>query len=226
MKTVMVVEDEFTMRSFLSASLTAKGYLVVESSDFVEATQSLKARKVDVLLLDTDLTDRSFEQHFVAFRKAYPNLPVLALTIGEGELSKADLLKMGMDDFLSKPFGFSDLLMRIERILSQPSTECLLSGTRNLRVDIPGKRVSLGETAVTLSELEWKCIQILCERIGKVVDESVLSQLVVSSVGVGDPRLLVKLIIWQLRQKLEEDPLQPQMIKTVSGIGYRLESFS
>lgn len=224
MKKVLIVEDEFTMRSFLRASLQAKGYSIVEASDLSEALQVLKTNSVDVLLLDTDLTDGSFQHQFPIFRDSHPGLPVLALTIGEGQLSKGDLLNLGVDDFLSKPFSFSDLLMRIERILSPSSTECLLSARRKLRVDILNQSVFLGEHAVVLSELEWKVFGTLCRHVGRVVNEKVLSELVVSAAGAGDPRLWVKLIVWELRQKLEEVPLQPQMIQTVSGIGYRLET--
>jgi two-component system, OmpR family, KDP operon response regulator KdpE len=225
-KRILAVEDENTMRSFLKASLQAKGYDVFEASDLTEAVQLLKAEKVDLLLLDTDLSDWYFEGQFPVFRANYPKLPVLAMTIGEGALAKAGLLKLGVDDFIAKPFAFPDLLLRIERTLSSPSSECLLSASRSLRVDLPGKKVSLGTTVLTFSNMEWSCLQILCERIGKVIDEELLSQLVSEHGSGGDPHLLLKMTIWQLRQKLEEDPLQPQLIKTVPGIGYRMEMFS
>ena len=222
MRRVLLIEDEHTMRSFLKVSLATKGWNIIEAADFSEALAV--SGLFEFVIMDVDLTDRAFESHFLGFRKKSPEVPILALTIGEGQLSKADLLRMGVSDFLAKPFTFSDLLLRLQRLAEDVYSECVLSQRRNLRVDLVRKEVLMNGRKTNLSETEWNCLKVLCERAGRVVDEGVLSALAASQGP--EPQLQAKMIVWNLRQKLEEDPFQPQLIKTVPGVGYRLEMSS
>jgi two-component system, OmpR family, alkaline phosphatase synthesis response regulator PhoP len=222
---VLLVEDEPELKMMIADRLKAEGYLVESASDGEEGL--LKATQIpfDFIILDIMLPDRSGLDICRDIRQAGLPTPVLFLTARGQITDKVIGLKLGADDYLTKPFDMLELLARMEAVLRRMVSRVPGSGELhtfgNVRIDLRGTRVTRGGEPVNLSAREFQLLRYLLEHRGRTVSREEM----LKDVWGYDEATFTRTVdvhIFGLRQKLEEDPKKPDLIVTVPGLGYKL----
>jgi two-component system KDP operon response regulator KdpE len=223
---VLVVEDELQMRRFLRHGLPPHGYRLLEAETGAEALRMAVQYVPDLVLLDLGLADMDGIE--VARRiRAWSALPIIVLSARGEERQKVTLLDAGVDDYLTKPFGFAELLARMRAALRRaaraggdPPGSPFECGA--LRIDFDARRVSLGEREVHLTPIEYKLLGVLARHAGKVVTHRQLLTEVWGPNSAEENRYL-RVYMTHLRRKLEPDPGAVRIFRTEAGVGYKLE---
>ncbi len=222
---VLLVEDEAQMRRFLRSSLPAHGYVVVEATTGREAIVQAGTRNPDIILLDLGLPDMDGVEVAKQLRE-FSKAPIIVLSARGQERDKVDALDAGADDYVTKPFGLSELLARMRvarRHLEGRADEKAqpIFTVRNLRVDLGSRQVMVDEAEVHLTPIEYKLLTGLVRNAGRVVTHQ---QLLKEGWG---PRYATQtqylhVYMGHLRAKLETEPARPKLLLTEPGVGYRL----
>jgi two-component system KDP operon response regulator KdpE len=222
--TVLVVEDEAHMRSFLRATLTHNGYEVVEATTGVRAFAALRAGGVSLVLLDLGLPDVDGLE--IAGRmRAQKGVPIIVISARDGEETKITALDRGASDYVTKPFGAGELLARIRAVLRAAHESRALAPalfcTGDLRVSLARRQAWLCDEEIHLTPTEHDLLSVLARAAGRVVSHRELLRAVWGAEAV-DERQYLRVYMRQLRYKLEPEPAQPRYLVTVPGVGYRL----
>ncbi len=221
MERILIVEDDGTLQRMLTAFLEAEGFSVRVASGQSEAREAMESRKPDLALVDIALSEGN---GFGVCRHARSlDIPVIFLTASGDEYSVVAGLDMGADDYIAKPFRPRELVSRIRSVLRRRGKARQVVTLGDLTVDTDRGLVLKDGRDVYLSALEYRLFLLLLNHRGQVLSRDRLLQEIWDSAGdfVGDNTLTV--YIKRLREKLEEDPAQPRYIRTVRGLGYRLE---
>lgn len=221
-KNILVVEDDAGLRSTLSLRLSSAGYQVDAARDGVEAFEKATSEPYDLIILDLMLPVRSGLDVCRDIRQAGFATPILMLTALHQTTDKVVGLKIGADDYVTKPFKAAELMARVEVLLKHVSVHSGYGVFRfgPLRVDFKRREVTSDEKPVTLAAREFQLLQYLIEQSGRTVPRSELLRVVWGFEGASMTRT-VDAHIATLRQKLEVNPKQPELIVTVAGIGYK-----
>ncbi len=229
MQEILLTEDDETIALGLGYSLSQSGFSVTVCPNAAAAFQMLRERSFDLVLLDLTLPDGSgYEicRRIRAGEDIGPNsrkLPVIFLTACEEEVNIIMGLDMGADDYVTKPFRIGELLSRIRSVLRrcQPEGDTLFS-VGQVTVDIQHGKVFRSGQEVFLTALEYKLFLTMIHNRGRVLSRNQLLEGIWDIAGdfVNDNTLSV--YIKRLREKLEEDPQKPEVIKTVRGLGYKV----
>lgn len=223
--TILVVDDEAPVRQFLRLGLTGHGYRVLEASTGEEALQMASAHVPDAILLDLGLPDLDGVR--IAERvRAWGRMPIIVLSARGQEEQKVAALDAGADDYLTKPFGFEELLARLRATLRRATRPTGQPGSvyaaGPLRVDLEGRHVAVDGHEVHLSRIEYNLLVVLIQHAGRVVTHR---QLLEAVWGPHSRQMqYLRVYMTHLRRKLEPDPLRPQLFETEIGVGYRLRS--
>jgi two-component system, OmpR family, KDP operon response regulator KdpE len=220
---ILVVDDERPIRRFLSASLGSR-YTILEAENGGEAIQSAAVNHPDVIILDLGLPDMDGTDVTRHLRE-WTDVPVIVISVRDGEQDKVAALDAGADDYLTKPFGASELLARIRVALrrsNKADTESVVYQNDDLLVDFMRREVRVKDQPVTLTPTEYNILQILVNHAGKVLTHQQLIKKVWGMNYEADAHLL-RVNVSNLRRKIESDPLKPQHIITEPGVGYRLK---
>ena len=221
---ILLVEDEPNLRRTLTDLLKSDGYLVESSGDGIEAQELAMKNPFDIIILDVMLPSRNGFEVCRRLRENGINTPILMLTARSELNNKVQGFKAGSDDYLTKPFETPELEARIEALLRRSS--------RDMRAelksyDFDGIHVDFGKAQLTkngkttaLGERESRLLRYLVERKGAVLSRDELLQEVWGYKSIPLTRTVDVHIAW-LRQKIEDDPKNPQYIVTVHGQGYR-----
>ena len=220
---ILVVDDEPPIRRLLRTTLRAHEYEVLEAGTAREAIELARSGKPDVVILDLGLPDRDGMEVITQIRLGSA-VPIVVLSSRGDELGKVAALDAGADDYITKPFGAEELVARIRtalrhRVQAQGAQAVFVSGS--LKVDLVHRRVSLRGADVKLSPKEYEILSQLVLHAGKVLTHKHLLRHVWGDSVEADVQYL-RVYIRQLRQKLENDPEQPDLILTEPGVGYRL----
>jgi two-component system alkaline phosphatase synthesis response regulator PhoP len=221
-ESILVVEDEEALRTTLCDRLTREGFVVETSADGEEAYEKAIRRPFDLIILDVMLPLRSGFDVCRDIRQAGLVTPILLLSSRSETIDKVVGLKLGADDYVSKPFEAAELLARIEALLRRMP---LRSG-RGIHqfgaicVDFKRGQVMRGGKPVYLTAREMQLLRYFIENAGQVVARTDLLR-VVWGYDSGTFTRTVDVHVASLRQKLERDPRSPELILTVSGTGYR-----
>ena len=220
---ILLVEDEDDLRITLSDRLHSEGYMVQCSADGEDGLEQATHLPFDLIILDVMLPRRSGLDVCHDIRRAGLATPILMLTARSQVVDKVVGLKLGADDYLTKPFETLELLARIEALLRRsPSRvgkgDILEFGS--LRVDLRGTQVVRSGKSVYLSAREFQLLRYLIEHRGTTLSRDEILKEVWNYEATTFTRT-VDVHIASLRQKLEEDPKRPQWILTVPGLGYR-----
>jgi two-component system KDP operon response regulator KdpE len=221
---ILVVEDDAQMRRVLRVSLPAHGYRVVEATSGESALQMAAQYVPDLVLLDLGLPDLDGTE--VARRlRVWSPVPILILSARGQEQQKVQALDAGADDYLTKPFGFEELLARLRvalrhvaRLAAAPES---VFESGHLRVDLGARRVFVEGDEVHLTPIEYKLLTALVEHAGRVVTHKQLLEAVWGPHSSRQTHYL-RVYMTHLRHKLEPDPLRPRLFLTEAGVGYRL----
>lgn len=219
---ILLVEDEEAVRTTLSDRLRLEGYAVDTAKDGEEGMEKLANSPVDLLILDVMLPYRSGFDLCRDVRQAGFATPILFLT-ARGELvDKVVGFRLGGDDYLTKPFHSTELIVRIEALLRRvPASQG--KGVQNfgsLQIDIARKQATRDGKPIHLSGKEFHLLRYLMDRPGRTVSRTELLR-AVWGYDSGAYTRTVDVHVFTLRQKLEVDPKRPDLILTVVGGGYK-----
>lgn len=220
---ILVVDDERPIRRFLSASLGNR-YTILEAENGGDAIQTAAINHPDLIILDLGLPDMDGTEVTRRLRE-WTDVPVIVISVRDSEQDKVAALDAGADDYLTKPFGTSELLARIRVALrrsNKPETESAVYQNNGLSVDFIKREVLVNERPVTLTPTEYNILKILVNHAGKVLTHQQLIREVWGGNYEADSHLL-RVNVSNLRRKIESDPLRPQHIITEPGVGYRLK---
>ncbi len=219
---VLVIDDEAQMRRLLQITLEAAGYRVHVAGTGREGLQQAAMVRPEVVLLDLGLPDEDGVEVLRKIRE-WATVPVLILSVRSGEQDIVRALDAGADDYLTKPFRTGELLARVRTALRhQPSTgqgESFVVG--NLTVDLSARTVKRSGEIVRLTPTEYSLLSLFVRNAGKVLTHRYILQQVWGP-AFEEESQYSRVYVGQLRKKLEDDPSDPKLILTESGIGYRL----
>ncbi len=221
MKRILLVENDPDILKTLSEFLTLQGFETTEASGQREAIRILDKNEFDIILLDISLDDgNGFE---VCKKVKEKNLPTIFLTASGDENSVVKAFDTGADDYITKPFRPRELISRINNILRRYGRDNALIKTENIVIDTDKCSVTKNGEALKLSALEWQLLTVFLNHRGKMLSRNALLDDIWDAGGnfVNDNTLTV--YIKRLREKIEDDPQNPQIIKTVRGLGYRMD---
>jgi two-component system KDP operon response regulator KdpE len=220
---VLIVDDEPPIRKLLRMGLGTQGYEILEAPNGKTALK-LVEYKPDLIILDLGLPDIEGHELLEMIRGRNERVPIVVLSSRGDEAGKVMALDLGADDYITKPFGMNELLARIRMALRhqlQVHGERPIFRTGELSVDLVRRIVKVGDREVKLSPKEYELLRVLLQHAGKVLTHKFLiGELWDETVDAQYLRVLVG----QLRKKIEADPERPQYILTETGIGYRLRS--
>ena len=225
MPTILIVEDDDTVREALSAGLESEGYEVILSDNGLDGLKQAKEEGPDLILLDLMLPEMDGLSVCRALRRD-SDVPIIMLTARGTEMDKIVGLETGADDYVVKPFSLGELLARIRSLLrrtrndKQENQMQLTSG--NIRLDLTSRRVSKDDAEVHLTQKEFNLLAELIRNKGAVLSRDLLLEKVWGYSYVGNTHTVDVHIRW-LREKIELDPSKPVRIVTVRGVGYRFE---
>ena len=221
---VLVVDDEASIRKFLRASLAAHDYQVYEAATGQDALAAVLAHRPDLMILDLGLPDIEGIEVTRQLRE-WSQIPIIILSVREHESEKVAALDAGADDYLTKPFGISELLARMRAALRRrlAESDAPVFTTGELTVDLARHVVTVAGQEVQLTPTEYDLLRVLVTNAGKVITHRQLLHLV-WVVAYEQEAHLLRVKISNLRHKLEADPTRPRYIVTEPGVGYRLRA--
>lgn len=220
---ILVIEDEAHIRKFLRISLEAHQYQVLESRLGSEGLELCAAEAPDLVILDLGLPDLEGIQVLKRLRE-WSEIPVIVLSVRDEEEEKVNLLDHGANDYVTKPFGISELLARIRALLRNrgaetPSPQSLESN--GLRVDLLSREVTRDGEPVHLARKEYELLCLLLANPGRVLTHKHILTEIWGAERSQETHYL-RVLVRQLRLKLGDEPTSPRYVQTVQGVGYRL----
>lgn len=227
MTKILIAEDDDNTRDGLREILTMEGYEVIAASDGLQAVDFFRVENPDFVCLDVMMPGLNGYEVCKQIRKQDEKVPILFLTAKSEEIDTVLGLELGADDYMTKPFGVKEISARIRAILRRTATR---GGGKtdddftmdDLRIVPTELRAYRDKMEIPLSPRDVKVLRLLHDRRGKVIDRNTLADEVWGVDYFPESRALDQHIS-QLRKRVEKDPAQPRIIRTVHGAGYRYE---
>ena len=224
-RTILVVDDERTLRETLAESLEVEGFVVVQAADGREAVNAFRRSHPDLILLDLMLPELSGTEVCRIIRSE-SGVPILMLTAKSAELDKVVGLELGADDYVTKPFSFRELLARIRALLRRSEQQSQTAEAEtvelgNVKVDLAGRRLLRGAEVLPVKPKAFELLAFLIRNAGHVFTRDQLLERVWGYDYAGETRTVDVHVHW-LRALIEEDPANPAYLETVRGVGYVL----
>lgn len=226
--TILMIDDDEALLRLVELNLTRAGYRFVSARHGIAGLQILESEKPALVILDITMPKLDGWETCRLMREV-SDVPIIVLTGRDDESDKARGLDLGADDYMTKPFGLVELQARIRAVLRRaemPSVSLrrqkrTIYRVGTLIVDIPAHTVTRHGQLVALAPTEFRLLEHMLKHAGLVLSHS---QLLTAVWGFeySDATDLLKPTISRLRQKIEENPSQPEIIETVYGVGYRL----
>lgn len=217
---VLIVEDVEDVQQMLVELFESEGYRVFSAYDGLEASKLFHEQRIDIVLLDIMLPYKSGDQLVQEFRQT-SNVPILMLSAKDLVSTKIELLRLGADDYLTKPFDLGELLVRVEALLrrAKPQQAAVIQYGEITLAD-EAKRVEVNGEALMLTAKEFALLHLFLQYPDKVFTKANLFESVWQEVYLGDDSI-IKTHVSNLRQKLKLHS-SIDYIETLRGIGYRL----
>ena len=219
---ILVAEDETSLNDLLQDALRMNGYETISAKHGLEALRLIREEKPDLVILDINMPQLDGFGVIEKLRNENNNVPVIVLTARDQRDDKTIGFGLGADDFVTKPFGLEELLMRVAAVLRRSkniptSGNILVSG--NISLDVSNYRVSVKDEVIETSPTEFKLLHYLMENIGRVLTrEQILSA--VWGLDFATDGAVLDTYISYLRKKIGDNA----NIRTVRGVGYQIES--
>ena len=220
---ILVVDDEPQIQRFLKPSLMAAGYEVVEAGTGAEALKAVATQAPDLVILDLGLPDMDGKE-VIASLRGWSDIPIVILSARDRESEKIAALDLGADDYVEKPFGIGELTARIRTALRHRGRRDAIPTVMEidgLTIDPVKRLVSRAGETVHLTPKEYDLLLLLSRHAGRVVTHRTLLTSVWGPAH-GDDLHYLRVFIGQLRQKIERNPTEPQIVRTEPGVGYRM----
>ncbi|SEL43557.1 DNA-binding response regulator, OmpR family, contains REC and winged-helix (wHTH) domain [Paenibacillus sp. cl141a] len=226
MNTVLVVDDDSEIRDVIHVYLRNEGYRVIEAVDGLEALDVIKTTSIQLIILDVMMPRMDGISACIKIREI-SNTPIIMLSAKEEDIDKITGLITGADDYMIKPFNPLELLARVKAQLRRQSligkeefSSLIL--IKDLAIDKAKHSVTLKGNNISLTPLEFSILELLASRPGQVFSSNKIYESVWKDpYGNADNTVMVH--IRNLREKIEESPREPQYIKTVWGVGYKID---
>jgi len=220
---LLVIDDEPQIRRFIAAGLDLYGYAVSEAEGGVAGVNAAARLRPDLIILDLGLPDLGGMDVLKTIR-SWSNVPIIVLSIEATEEQKVALLRSGADDYMTKPFSVNELAARCEAALRRyhkTADKDPVVRTYGLTVDLVTRAVTLNGHHVALTRKEYQLLHQLASHVGLVITHN---QLIKHLWGNSSPDNIqyLRTLVRQLRQKLEDNPSEPVLVLSESGVGYRL----
>lgn len=221
---ILIVEDAQQVRRVLRTALSAEGYEIFEAGTGEEALESIRQSTPDAILLDVNMPGMGGLQTCREIRRTL-DVPIVMLTVRNAERDKVMALDAGADDYVVKPFGMAELLARIRAALRRrtPQGQLPSFSTKELSIDFEARQVTVKGRDVHLTPKEFELLRHLVTNAGKPITHRRLLQAVWGP-DYGDEPEYLRVMINQLRKKIESDPAKPKLILTEPWVGYRFQA--
>ena len=219
---ILLIDDDPTLLHLLSQYLRESAFDVVEASNGPAGLRLAYGEKPDLVLLDVMLPGMDGWEVCARLREL-TDLPIIMLTAKTTEADKLHGFRLGVDDYVTKPFSFAELVARIQAVVGRVQSERKETGYvahGEILLDMGRFQASLGGRTLELTPTEFRFLEVLVRRKGKVASDEDLMRAVWGATR-SDPALVRRYIL-MLRKKLEPDPSHPVWIRTARGFGYRL----
>ena len=219
---ILVVDDEPQIHRFLGPALTAAGYYPLAAHTAAQAERLVVTAAPDLIILDLGLPDRDGKE-VIRHLRGWTRLPIVVLSARDQEAEKIEALDLGADDYVEKPFGIGELLARLRTVLRRRDPGAVASSlfqSGGLSIDFARRLVARDSEPVHLTPKEYDLLAYMARHAGLVMTHRQLLGTVWGPAHVEDVQYL-RVFIGQLRGKIEQDPAQPELIRTEPGVGYR-----
>ena len=224
---VLVIEDEKSICDFISRTLELNGYKVMTAFTGKDGLQAITSALPDLVLLDLGLPDMDGNDVIRETRK-WSGMPIIVISARTQEKEKVEALDAGADDYITKPFGTSELLARI-RTAMRHSNKMSAADTmmnrpyhaKDLTVDFDKRLITLEGQEIHLTRVEYKIVSFLAGNSGKVITYDALINQIWGPYA-GDNNRILRVNMANIRRKLEKNPGEPEYIFTELGVGYRM----
>lgn len=221
---VLVIDDEKQIRRSLRAALESQDYKVSEARSAAEALKMISSSRPDVIVLEPGLPDLDGCELIGRIREK-SRTPIVVVSLRSGEADKISALDAGADDYLTKPFKPGEFLARVRAVTRRlvPDGRDAVFVAGRMTMDIHRRHVSVGGRVVHLTPIEYNILKFLVINVDKVVThKQIIEEIWNKTEDFEGIAHLLRVMISNLRCKLEVDPRKPALILTVPGIGYRL----
>lgn len=226
-ETILIIEDEQPIAHVLSTVLTANGYHILQARTGSSARSIISSHCPNLILLDLGLPDID-GMELLSWLRDWSGIPVLIVSAREEESEKVKALDLGADDYITKPFGTSELLARIRAALRHQAKldagENLPKSSytvRDLTIDFERRRVTLSGNEIHLTQIEYKIVELIARRPGRVLTYDYIINRIWGPHATDNNRIL-RVNMAHIRRKLEPNPTEPYYIRTEIGVGYRM----
>jgi two-component system KDP operon response regulator KdpE len=221
--TILVVDDEPQIRRVLRSTLSSQGYVITEAKTGEEAVESVRKNKPELVLLDVNMPGIGGIEACREIRQS-SDAPIIMLTVRNAERDKVLALDAGADDFVVKPFGIEELLARIRAALRRygPAEALPAFVSKELTLDFESRQLMVRGEEVHLTPKEFDVLKHLIANQGKPMTHRRILQSVWGP-DYGEETKNLRVVINQLRKKIESDPAHPKYIRTEPWVGYRFQ---
>lgn len=220
---LLIIDDEPQLQRALRPGLAAAGYEVESAGNAREGLKAIAARAFDIVIVDLGLPDMDGKDLIVQARQ-WTQTPILVLSARDGEDEKISALDMGANDFMNKPFSIGELMARLRALLRVRTSRARVSKAlriEHLEIDFETRRVRVLGKEVRLSPREFALLQAFVERHDQVLTHKQIGAAVWGPDANVEAQF-VRVLVGNLRQKIEKDPARPTLITTEPSAGYRL----
>lgn len=222
---VLIVDDDRSIRAALRTFLASNGFAIVETARGEEALEYVQAMEFDAVLLDIEMPAMNGIEALRLMREERPRLPIIVMSVMDGEESKVEALDAGADDYCTKPLRLRELAARLRsavrrsRILNDDHYEAAIA-IGNVLLDPERHRVEKGGRLVRLTPRQFQLLHYLMARAGRSIAHAKLLRSIWGSAHANQVEYL-RTLVRQIRIRIEEDPANPKYLLTESGVGYR-----
>ena len=224
---VLVIEDEKSICDFISRTLELNGYKVMTAFNGKDGLQAITSALPDIVLLDLGLPDIDGNDVIRETRK-WSDMPIIVISARIQEKEKVEALDAGADDYITKPFGTSELLARIRTAMrhsnKMSAADVMMNRpyhAKDLTVDFDKRLITLEGREIHLTRVEYKIVSFLARNSGKVITYDALINQIWGPYA-GDNNRILRVNMANIRRKLEKNPGEPEYIFTELGVGYRM----
>ncbi len=219
---ILLVDDELPILEAIAYNLKKEGYTVITATDAAQCLEETRQEKPDLIVLDVMLPSMSGFDICKTLRKQ-SDVPIIMLTARADETDRVVGLELGADDYVTKPFNMRELVARVKSVLRRSAqgeleSEILVVG--KIRIDSTRHEVAINGETITVSPREFELLRFLASHPGQVFSRQVLLDRVWGTEAFVEERTVDVHMRW-LREKIEDNPSQPEQIVTVRGVGYK-----